>query len=71
LYCEREVLKPSGIVRSSAGCEYHILQLGAREGREKDRRRERICWPRVQIITVSFILIYHKHNSMDVALERG
>jgi hypothetical protein len=65
------VLKPSSIVRSSTGCKDQILQLGAQEGGEKDKRRERICWPRVQIRTVSFILIYHKHSSMDVALERG
>ena len=71
MYFEREVLKPSGIVRSSARCEDQILQLGAQEEGEKDRRRKRICWPRVQIIIVRFILIYHKHSSMDVALERG
>jgi hypothetical protein len=65
------VLKPFGILRSSAGCEDQILQLGAQEGGEKDRRRDRICWPRAQIQTMSFILIYHKHSSMDVALERG
>jgi hypothetical protein len=35
---ERE---PSGIVRSSAGCEDQVLQLGAQEGREEERwRRE-------------------------------
>jgi hypothetical protein len=63
--------EPSGIVGSSTGCEDQILQLGVQEGGEKERRRERICWPRAKIITVSFILIYHKHSSMDVALERG
>jgi hypothetical protein len=71
LYCEREVLNPSGIVISLAGCEDQILQLGAQEGGDKDRRREKICWLRVQIKTVRFILIYHKHSSMDVSLERG
>jgi hypothetical protein len=64
-------MKPSGIVRSSAGYEDQILQLGTQEGGEKDRRRERICWPRVQIKTISFIFIYHKHNFVDVSLERG
>jgi hypothetical protein len=35
------VLKPSGIVRSSAGCEDQILQLGAQEGgRERQKERE-------------------------------
>jgi hypothetical protein len=65
------VLKPSGIVRSSAGCEDQILQLSVQEGGEKDRRRERICWLRVQIKTVRFILIYYKHSFLDIALERG
>jgi hypothetical protein len=41
-----------------------------RKGREREKKREDLL-ARAQIRTVSFILIYHKHSSVDVALERG
>jgi hypothetical protein len=42
-----------------------------RKGERKRDGEERICRPGAQIKIVSFILIYHKHSFVDVALERG
>jgi hypothetical protein len=42
LLCEREVLsvEPSGIVRSSAGCEDQPCSWVHREGRDREEKRE-------------------------------
>jgi hypothetical protein len=42
LLCEREVLsaEPSGIVRSSVGCEDQPCSWVRREGRDREKKRE-------------------------------